>query len=408
MKLKEMLMKLIMILKNFFTLDVHNHAGFTLVELIIVIAIIAILSSVAVAGYSSYIKKANKQADMTLVSEIENALMLAYYSGELSNGGVVVLSVDDVAKADGLEDVMKNAFGDNWQNTLKLKYTGWKGSSAYTVSQNWNDSTYSDNQQQLLTDVQQLTNALETFVATSGTQFIGQDYMTFADQYGIDVTDSTQVANAASLYVAEQTKKVNVDEFVKAWTRNSGASADLSNNNFTKSEVGSLGIMGSLAAHYARAESLAAYVDANYSSEVNFTNDAGEKITASQWLSAKQINGADTDAVVASMATITNQFAQCLGANYQDIIKAYGASPKASADAKAYVSMMGAIVENSDSLLEGVDKDGTLYTDGTVNQLLNNYMAAGAALKDCPEGSIAVVISADENGYSIMVVGMGE
>ena len=59
--------------KRFWTMDVHNHEGFTLVELIIVIAILAILSGVAVAGYSSYIKKANKAADDSLLYEINLA-----------------------------------------------------------------------------------------------------------------------------------------------------------------------------------------------------------------------------------------------------------------------------------------------------------------------------------------------
>ena len=64
-------------LRRFFTLDVHNHEGFTLVELIIVIAILAILSGVAVAGYSAYIKKANKSADEALLYEVNQAFRAA-------------------------------------------------------------------------------------------------------------------------------------------------------------------------------------------------------------------------------------------------------------------------------------------------------------------------------------------
>ena len=51
--------------------------GFTLVELIIVIAILAILSSVAVVGYSAYIDRANKTATNAYKSEIQAAATLA-------------------------------------------------------------------------------------------------------------------------------------------------------------------------------------------------------------------------------------------------------------------------------------------------------------------------------------------
>ncbi len=64
-------------LRRFFTLDVHNHEGFTLVELIIVIAILAILSAVAVAGYSAYVQKANQSADDALIYEINQAFRAA-------------------------------------------------------------------------------------------------------------------------------------------------------------------------------------------------------------------------------------------------------------------------------------------------------------------------------------------
>ena len=119
--------------KRFLTLDVHNHEGFTLVELIIVIAILAILSSVAVVGYSSYVEKANKQADQTLAAEIQNALLLAMYSGELTSGDYVVIKFDGEAVAKNANndtittaaDAMAAAFGTGWEKNLQLKWNGW-------------------------------------------------------------------------------------------------------------------------------------------------------------------------------------------------------------------------------------------------------------------------------------------
>ena len=78
--------------KRFWTLDVHNHEGFTLVELIIVIAILAILSTGAIAGYSVYVERANKAADDALISEINMAFRAACLENYLD-----VFDVEDAA-----------------------------------------------------------------------------------------------------------------------------------------------------------------------------------------------------------------------------------------------------------------------------------------------------------------------
>lgn len=50
-----------------------SKAGFTLVELIVVIAILGILAGVAVPAYSGYIKKANEAADYAQLDAIKTA-----------------------------------------------------------------------------------------------------------------------------------------------------------------------------------------------------------------------------------------------------------------------------------------------------------------------------------------------
>lgn len=53
------------------------RAGFTLVELIVVIAIIGILAGIGTVGYGGYVKKANEAADQQLLGEVNTAFAAA-------------------------------------------------------------------------------------------------------------------------------------------------------------------------------------------------------------------------------------------------------------------------------------------------------------------------------------------
>lgn len=62
--------------------------GFTLVELIVVIAIIAVLSAIAVPAYKGYIEKANRSADLQLLSAVNTAFVSACIENGVSNIGL--------------------------------------------------------------------------------------------------------------------------------------------------------------------------------------------------------------------------------------------------------------------------------------------------------------------------------
>lgn len=66
-----------------------KNGGFTLVELIIVIAILAILSTAAIAGYSTYIQSANDAAVNAVLSDISTSAILA----NAKAGGIASITV---------------------------------------------------------------------------------------------------------------------------------------------------------------------------------------------------------------------------------------------------------------------------------------------------------------------------
>ncbi len=75
----------------------NTRKGFTLVELLVVIAILAILATVSVVGYTAFIENADVQAAQTELSEVQGAFEKALIMNkkveiELGDDTVVVLT----------------------------------------------------------------------------------------------------------------------------------------------------------------------------------------------------------------------------------------------------------------------------------------------------------------------------
>lgn len=73
-----------------------SKSGFTLVELIVVIAILGILAGIAVPAYSGYIKKANEAADYAQLDAIKTAAVFAYTDKHVNDANFTDVTVINV------------------------------------------------------------------------------------------------------------------------------------------------------------------------------------------------------------------------------------------------------------------------------------------------------------------------
>lgn len=78
-----------------------SKSGFTLVELIVVIAILGILAGIAVPAYSGYIKKANQASDYAQLDAIKTAIVFAYTDKHVNDADFKDITEIEVSNASG-------------------------------------------------------------------------------------------------------------------------------------------------------------------------------------------------------------------------------------------------------------------------------------------------------------------
>ena len=380
--------------KRFWTLDRHHAEGFTLVELIVVIAILAILAGVGTVGYSGYVKKANMQADITLASEIKQALVLAYYSKELTKDGYVIIGYNAEADFGGNEEIdkaMKAAFGENWQTSLKLAFSGWENTASMNLAAVAGSNFDVQGVDSLLSRVANLTIAVEGYFGENLDSALAASMKEYAAELGINdeaiLNNNAALANLVPMAVAQRINEAqcsnenfaegyvatyqNIENFEDANT----AAAALKNN-------AGLDDTSALAVVFARTEGAVRYISSTIT-------DSDEKAALdNKWA---KYNAAIKDKATALQAI--NNMNGYLLEEYSDDVEQYLDS-SAGKDANAFLAYMDGVENSIPGLVEDTStlSSSNYYGSNLVTNLVKNYITAGQALSDYPAESAMVFV----------------